>query len=288
MLALDSYSNFLVKQPRDSNITRIIQPKIDIQLINDRLQYCQDNHSIACSGGDDPPPSISSRSPASSIESFRLIDLETRQLVRGLKAQHVALSYVWGQDEKGGKFSETLPTPVPNAIEDAITVTRTLGLRYLWIDRYCIDQSNPEEIQEQVSQMDLINNCAYLTITAAAGIDPNHDLPGVGNNVRCGKPHAKIGQHMLISSLPEPIDMIKKSKWFHRSWAYQEGLLSRRRLIFLDDQVYFECSGIYCCEALDFALQELHTKIGKHFRASFCNGLDIGIFQNNWARHLGK
>jgi hypothetical protein len=37
----------------------------------------------------------------------------------------------------------------------------------------------------------------------------------------------------------------------HRGWTYQEALLSRRRLCFTDEQVYFECESMYCYEVFD-------------------------------------
>jgi len=37
--------------------------------------------------------------------------------------------------------------------------------------------------------------------------------------------------------------------------TFQEGLLSTRRLVFTDEQVYFECLGLYCSEMFDIPLQ---------------------------------
>jgi Heterokaryon incompatibility protein (HET) len=41
-------------------------------------------------------------------------------------------------------------------------VTMSLGFRYLWVDKYCIDQANHSKIQEQI----LIYNGSDLTIVA--------------------------------------------------------------------------------------------------------------------------
>lgn len=190
----------------------------------------------------------------------------------------MALSYVWGAGERGPEFSRVLPPQLPETIEDAIAVTRLLGMRFICIDRFCINQSEPSEVQEQVGRMDLIYSCAYLTIIAAAGETPNYGLPGVGNRCRQSQPHGKIGGHILVSSLPDPRDAIRHSKWFQRGWTYQEGLLSPRRLIFTDCQVYSECSGMYCCEALDFHLRTLHTQDGHRFKAQYCDKINIGMF----------
>lgn len=39
-------------------------------------------------------------------------------------------------------------------------------------------------------------------------------------------------------------DSIKQSKWATRGWTYQEGCLSRRRLIFTEKEVLFLCNKL--------------------------------------------
>lgn len=104
----------------------------------------------------------------------------------------MALSYVWGAGERGPEFSRVLPPQLPETIEDAIVITRSLSMRFLWIDWFCINQSEPTEVREQVGHMDLIYSCAYLTIIAAAGATPNHGLPGVGKRCRQPQPHGIV------------------------------------------------------------------------------------------------
>lgn len=272
MLAVNYGEGLLLRQTNDLPVVRLIQPNISPELIKKWLRYCQENHSSACKEGSEATLSIST------ISSFKVINCETRQVVQGCRAPYIALSYVWGAGERGPSFSSELPAQLPTTIEDAITVTLSLGMQYLWIDRYCIIQSNPTEVQEQVGQMDLIYRCAYLTIIAAAGDTPNYGLPGVGTRKRQPQPHGMVQGHMLISTLPDPIYAIKRSKWSQRAWTYQEGILSPRRLVFTDDQIYFECSGMYCCEALDLPLSKLHTQNGQRFKSQYCNGLNIGMF----------
>jgi hypothetical protein len=278
MLAIDRSSAFLLKQSEHSPVIRLIQPNVNPELIKGWLNYCQDNHSNACGVRDGPLSSESITSPLATLTTFKVIDCETRQIVHGSGAQYVALSYVWGAGEKGPEFSRVLPPQLPETIEDAIVITRSLNMRFLWIDRFCINQSEPTEVREQVGHMDLIYSCAYLTIIAAAGATPNHGLPGVGKRCRQPQPHGIVRGHMLVSSLPDPRSAIQHSKWFQRGWTYQEGILSPRRLIFTDCQVYFECSGMYCCEALDLPLRSLHTQNGHRFKAQFCDKINIGMF----------
>jgi hypothetical protein len=107
--------------------------------------------------------------------------------------QYVALSYVWGQplandvDSAGclAQKDDKLPLNIPRTIRDAMTITDGLGFQYLWVDKYCIDQSLPPHgFDEQVAAMDLIYSGAAITIIAAAGNDSNYGLPGVSHRPR--------------------------------------------------------------------------------------------------------
>jgi len=39
----------------------------------------------------------------------------------------------------------------------------------------------------------------------------------------------------------DPLQLIKESEWFTRGWTYQEGFLSRRMLVFTEDQMSYHC-----------------------------------------------
>lgn len=128
-------------------------------------------------------------------------------------------------------------------------VCTELGLRYLWVDRYCIDQSDPRRKHELASQMDRIDAGAAVTIIAAAGTDPFFGLPGVSTTPRklFSRRFGPLGQDCLI--LPaHPAGEVEESVWTARGWNYQEALLSRRRLVFTESQVYFQCQTGDCVE----------------------------------------
>jgi hypothetical protein len=113
----------------------------------------------------------------------KLIECEARSIVTGAHGQpYVALSYVWGRtSDAESDHGTNLTSLLPNTIEDAITATQKLGFRYIWIDRYCINQSDKEEKTAQIQQMDLIYGSASCTIVAASSGDPSTGLPGVSS-----------------------------------------------------------------------------------------------------------
>ncbi|KAE9373712.1 hypothetical protein N431DRAFT_465989 [Stipitochalara longipes BDJ] len=119
--------------------------------------------------------------------------------------------------------------------------------------------------------MDLIYQKSEVT-TVALGADPTYGLPGVGERPRLGQECLQLGNYLLISSLVDPRYYIDASTWTDRGWTYQEALLSRRRLVFTDEQVYYECYSMHCCEALDFHLRIMHTQSLQMFKKPFCAG----------------
>ncbi len=74
----------------------------------------------------------------------RLIDCEQWKLVSAGNEPYVTLSYVWGA-QSASDIPTTSTSSFPQTIEDSIAVTLAMGYKYLWVDRYCIDQDNKLE-----------------------------------------------------------------------------------------------------------------------------------------------
>ena len=224
---------------------RLIESEsIDFDLLRHWLNSCEDRHQKTCNN-----------EGAYSVASLKVIDCITREFEPApLNCKYVALSYVWGQPKRGDAemlHRTTLPEQLPRTIEDAIAVTKALRLRYLWLDRYCIPQSNGKERDSNIRQMDLIYSGAHLTIVAAAGQDPDFGLPGVSSTHRIPQARIQIGNHTLCSTMGDPPSVIKHSTWMSRAWTFQEALFSRRRLIFTEQLVYYECKATNWSETVD-------------------------------------
>ncbi|KAG6354275.1 hypothetical protein INS49_004880 [Diaporthe citri] len=133
---------------------------------------------------------------------------------------------------------------VPLTIEDAITVTKALDFQYLWVDQYCIDQGDPKDKHGQIQQMDRTYKCAALTIIAAAGDGCNYGLPGVSACRRDVLDLFVVDDVFTFGIHPqEDRQYWKRGRWHTRGWTFQEALLSRRRLVFSDTAMYYECMG---------------------------------------------
>jgi hypothetical protein len=242
---------------------RIICPeKFDRNFVKDSISYCSTNHISACQ------PHI-----IDAPDFFRLIDCESRQVIVAQPGcEYLALSYVWGTKTRTsiGRLGDL--DNCPKVIIDSMDVTLNLSFRYLWIDRYCIDQLDDEDKQHQIRQMDLIYANAVATIIAAAGDDPEYGLPGVNGTLRKHQPQIHVCGHLLASTLPHPSRSVSDSKWTTRGWTYQEGILSKRRIVFTDDQVIFECNSMHTAESQALPLDVLHTIDKRRFRKEVRHG----------------
>ncbi|KAI1478871.1 HET-domain-containing protein [Daldinia eschscholtzii] len=211
---------------------RIISEWVDFAIPKQWLNFCRSNHAKICLR-----PRLKDR-----IEGFRLIDC-ARDPVSiescTLERNYVALSYVWATSTKPSN-------EWPNVVLHAIEVTKRLGFRYLWVDRYCIDQSNEREKAHQISNMHLIFQQAEITLVAAT--DEFDGLSGVRSGssdqlARKVQKKVEIGD-MTLATVLNPILGITQSNWYQRGWTFQEGLLSRRVLVFTSGQLYWNCCGM--------------------------------------------
>jgi hypothetical protein len=259
-------ARYLVPQCKGFEPIRLLNTgSIDFSVLKDWLYLCQTMHTRVCNA---------QRREEISLQHFKLIDCHTHQIVAADHADYVALSYVWGPTEECHEFSEQLPTTLPRTIEDAIIVTKRLGLRYIWIDRYCINQQQKGHAYLQMSQMDLIYQNAIITIVAAAGKDPSYGLPGVSRRERRPQLRARIRSTVFIHPWPKTQFLVALSHWARRGWTYQEAVLSRRRLVFTDEQVYFKCNGMSCYEAFQILWESLHTSNRQSMEDKYLDGPD--------------
>ncbi|KAH7065872.1 heterokaryon incompatibility protein-domain-containing protein [Paraphoma chrysanthemicola] len=216
--------------------TRRISPNLpDFQTMRLWISQCKADHQENCqTNGYGTVPKV-------------LIDCQRRTLCTresqprsNAKMPYVCLSYVWGPEEAthvvGGG---TLPVNLPRTITDAIDVTLKIGFKYLWVDRYCIDQNDANAKHDAIRNMDMIYQGAELTIIAASSDKPSDGLPGI-SGAREQRATLVVGNHVFMS-VRNARKEIELSRWNTRGWTYQEAMLSVRRLVFTNSQVYFQC-----------------------------------------------
>ena len=99
----------------------------------------------------------------------------------GRHGSWVALSHCWGTPEKRPlvttraniqKHMEGLEMDsLPKTFRDAILLTRSLGIRYVWIDCLCIVQDDPADWKRESNNMGKVYQYSTVTIAAANAKD---------------------------------------------------------------------------------------------------------------------
>lgn len=236
------------------SVKKIDENRIEYSVIKTWVDFCENNHKKLCKRG-------------ASVSGLRVIDCRTGQVVPlvDTSQDYSALSYVWGAIDNNNQHS--ILDNAPKTIIDAMQVTRELGLRYIWVDRYCIPQDDEHLKKTQLKQMGLIYSNASITIIAAAGEDPFYGLPCVSTTPRKCQPSITVGQLVLASAVSLKKE-IRDSKWQTRGWTYQEAILSRRHLVFTNSGVYYQCRAMHCHEGIFTPLRALHISSLERFSAS--------------------
>lgn len=184
-----------------------------------------------------------------------LLDVWKRVIVRANSdTRYIALSYVWDYVDQEGYpgfkdgFPEGCTVPkLPCIMEDSIAIVKQLEERFLWIDLLCIDQNNPVIKKMQIKQMNIVYSHAELTIVILARSNVYGGIPGVRPNTRKVEHHGirVDGQDFAVGTVWNHFHTIAGSTWNTRGWTLEEGMLSRRCLVFGPNEMFFDCaSGI--------------------------------------------
>lgn len=127
-------------------------------------------------------------------------------------------------------------------VRHAISLTSTIGERYLWVDMLCIDHSRAAESTEQLQFMGAIYANASLTIVAL-----DYDAGDVFPGLKGASPHGdlddvviKFGEEQFIRDKRD-FDISNDGPYHRRGWTYQEFTMSPRRLILSKGSLNWMC-----------------------------------------------
>ncbi|KAF2670376.1 HET-domain-containing protein, partial [Microthyrium microscopicum] len=232
---------------------RVDQKQVNWPLLKSWLPECERFHNGLC----DRRGKAAQDLP----KNLRVIDIVEGKIVTAPpRCQYCAMTYVWGpirregtllkqswlkRDHKGREYAD-LPSVLPRTIADSMIVAGALGFRYLWNDSLCIVQGPedaPQHKNSQIWRMDAIYSSAALTIAAATGSNADSGLPGVSLPRRIKQISEVVDGIRFAVPFPN-YDIIHDDRsliWNTRGWTMQEKLLSKRLLLFTDEQVYFKC-----------------------------------------------
>ena len=132
-------------------------------------------------------------------------------LIPHQKASYLTLSHCWGGLEqttltldKGVTYQERIAiSTLFTTVQDAIQVTRRLGVRYLWVDSLCKVQDSRPDWERKSALMDLFYSNSFCTIAAVPAEDD-----------RSGCFTDRNPQEIVPRSIPNPFYLHSKMTFF--------------------------------------------------------------------------
>ncbi|KAI1457312.1 heterokaryon incompatibility protein-domain-containing protein [Annulohypoxylon moriforme] len=239
------------------------------------LIQCLSKHNCGQSTTDPILPTrVVDLGPASSTT----ISIKLLEPVSDTRARYAALSHCWGPHAKRLETKlDILPSlksnipwkDLPPTFQDAITTTRFLGLRYVWIDSLCIIQDSPSDWDTESSRMASVYRDASVTIAAVSSSSSDESFLRPRNPIFQARILplilSRADRALSASELGLVAPQIASTPFYalgvrplavhnmegplsERAWTFQEEKLSSRILRFGDAELSFECRRGVACE----------------------------------------
>lgn len=239
----------------------MLSKDINFELLRHWLQVCDEEHKCHSKANFILPTRVLEVKDSKSRNILRL-----RCTKNGDTGSYIALSHRWGEIKEDQKFCTSAKNiealcegidinKFPTTFQDAVKVTRELGVQFLWIDSLCIIQDDAEDWERESKRMEDVFSSAYCTIAASSAKDSTDGF--LGSRLE--------GQYISVRGPPDwppdcPLYICEAMDNFHRDveegklnqrgWVLQERALSRRTIHFTSTQIYWVCGVGVRCETL--------------------------------------
>ncbi|KAI1169098.1 heterokaryon incompatibility protein-domain-containing protein [Nemania serpens] len=241
-----------------------------LELARTWLSHCEDNHHNCRKGQQRNKHWHPSRLLSLSSDSFvRLVISHDNS--DAVWKPYATLSHCWGSREFFKLTSETIPlflegvntACLPLTFQETISVVRSLGIAFLWIDSYCIIQGTDEEARDdwacEVKNMRHVYQNSHLNIAATESTNPFHGLlrhrdhsglstlrifwrpctagrENGGKIFTCYHAFRNPAKAFLFD-----LERVYESPLFKRGWVIQEAVLCPRMLSFSSTGLLWQC-----------------------------------------------
>ena len=251
--------------PDNSNVVKLrdIQPspesEVCYSLAQNWLKSCVETHS-RCSQADNI------LLPTRLLEvSGDEIYLRLSENIPETPLKYATLSYCWGSQRHLMTTTNTLTKhqegiltkTLPKSLYDAVTVTRNLGLRYLWIDSLCILQDSAEDWTAECTRMGDYYRYSFLTISALDSPDAQQGFLNPRSEILTA-PLSPSGSIWVRSQLLGRHKVFNNAALSQRGWALQERLLATRIIHYGKSELFWEC---LTCSAREGSGEEHRTVV---------------------------
>lgn len=255
------------------------------QRVEKWLEQCRHNHQkcAAATALLDPRAGTPARwlptrlIDSADVNNLKIVKTADLSVEEKQQASYLVLSHCWGKKSflkltldnetrlrDGFQISE-----LPRNFQDAITATRKLGFRFIWIDALCIIQDKGGDWSSESLLMHKVYGNAEICLAAAA----SRDAEGGLFRSRDLNRFRSIPIDLLLANETDPsqaptltkfcayphlgsnsIELwkrsVEESPLNRRAWVLQERLLSRRTTYFTQEQICWECKELRSLEMI--------------------------------------
>ena len=229
----------------------LCSPRADLDLIKTWFEYCTRSHE-------------SCRDNRTHWFPTRLLNLGANDSnVRLITTAdnppdgpYVTLSHRWGNHQYTKLESSTIVQlqsaidifRLPQTFQDAISIARHIGIRYLWIDSLCIKQDTHDlsDWLEESQRMGQVYQSACLNISATRAKNGSEPLLGSCSRTCERLSQVELDRDGLLQSYYVNNghiwdDEVENSPLLRRGWVFQERSLAPRVVHFGQSQLAWEC-----------------------------------------------
>ena len=206
--------------------------------------------------------------------------------------KYTTLSHCWGnfpitrllQDNHDSFLQSIDYNSLSKTFQDAIRVTRSIGIRYIWIDSLCIIQNSEEDWAIESQRMEGIYSSSYLNIAAGHAADGRSGLD-IERDCRSLTPLVvNLSSDFPIKNQHDRYVCVEFGLWGRevlkcplasRAWVAQERFLSPRTIHFASSQIFYECPGLCACESYPRGLPTAVAAIDPRMKLYSRSDLDL-------------
>ncbi|KAI1115543.1 hypothetical protein F5Y14DRAFT_449898 [Nemania sp. NC0429] len=224
-----------------------------IDFIKNRLSLCRQSHDKCRADKASRPSRLLDLRSDGFIDTVRLV---TPTQVEGPPVDFAFLSAAWGPAPAFRLTAQSWAEAVkgimleelPRTIRDAVHVTRSLGLQYLWVDSLCIFQDSTEDWKLEVSMIPSYLSGSAITLAASSSsslsdgfLSPIETRPSFVfpmNNIE----NSSDLEIFLRPALPSAWDSLHGDPLMKRLWCLPEMILSPRVIHFGFSRLVWGCA----------------------------------------------
>ena len=179
---------------------------------------------------------------SSKLEIYTIRD----QLLSNLRARWNAEDFLMLRKDNLPELTTAISSQqLPKTFVDAIEITRSLEVDYIWIDSLCIMQDDEDDWRRETALMENIYGGSYLNIAASSATSVHGGCWVATNGAQSGfRTKVSVGDGELVREFRDDQcydDAVWESHLATRAWALPEKLLPSRTLHLGDRGAFWEC-----------------------------------------------